>query len=90
MIAYFDTSGLVKLLVEEPGSDTAAAAWRAADVRVCCTVGFAEAAVLHGLRGYDATHLAAASEAAAVVVAADGALLRAASASGLATIDAGS
>lgn len=135
MIAYFDTSALVKLLIEEAGSDTAEQAWHAANARVCCTIGFAEAAaaisrswrmrriddatthalldgldglwtgiarvlpddelarsaarlaVLSGLRGYDAVHLAAAIEVHATLVAADGALLTAARRAGLATID---
>lgn len=108
MIAYFDASALVKLLIEEPGSITAEQAWYAADARICCSVGMAEVAaavgramrmgridsgtahgiltdletvwsavtrmpcddrlaaeaaqlaVLHGLRGFDAVHLAAA------------------------------
>lgn len=136
MIAYFDTSALVKLLVVEPGSEAAEAAWYAADVRVCCTVGHTEAAaaigrawrmgrfgartahemlldldglwqrvaripvddelardaaqlaVLHGLRGYDAVHLAAATAPTATLVAGDVALLEAARTSGLAIIDA--
>lgn len=135
MIAYFDTSALVKLLVVEPGSEIAEAAWHAADVRVCCTVGRTETAaaisrawrmgridartahallvdldgvfkrvarvpvdeelardaavlaVLHGLRGYDAVHLAAATASTATLVAGDGALLEAARTSGLAIID---
>lgn len=135
MIAYFDTSALVKLLIDEPGSDIAETSWQAADVRVCCTVGFTEAAaavgrawriarideptaqallvdlaelwtgvtrvladdllaghaaelaVLHGLRGYDAIHLAASIEPGATLVAADGALLAAAREAGLDTID---
>lgn len=135
MIAYFDTSALVKLFIDEAGSGTAEAAWYAADVRACCTVGYTEAAaaisrawrssrigektthdllgdltnlwpgvtrinvddelaldaarlaVVYGLRGYDATHLAASIESAATLVAADGALLTAARTFGLATID---
>lgn len=135
MIAYFDTSALVKLLIEEPGSSTAEEAWWAADVRLCCAIGLAEAAaavgraertgrldnqvahavltdlwglwrgvtripgddelaaeaaslaVLFGLRGYDAVHLAAALSAAATVVAGDGALLSAADAANLATVN---
>lgn len=31
MIAYFDTSGVVPLLIEEPGSDTAGRLWDLAD-----------------------------------------------------------
>lgn len=44
MIAYFDTSAIIKLLIDEDGSETAAAAWRASDARICATVGFADAA----------------------------------------------
>lgn len=44
MIVYFDTSALVKLLIAEPGSGTAEQVWRAADARVCCTVGYTEGA----------------------------------------------
>lgn len=135
MIAYFDTSALVKLLIDEPGSATADDAWRAADARICCSIGMTEAAaavaraermrridvatahailidlesiwtgvsrvacddelaaeaaqlaVLLGLRGYDAVHLASARSAGATLVAADGALLDGATACGLATID---
>ncbi len=135
MIAYFDASALVKLLIEEPGSITAEQAWYAADARICCSVGMAEVAaavgramrmgridsgtahgiltdletvwsavtrmpcddrlaaeaaqlaVLHGLRGFDAVHLAAARSAAAALVAGDGALLAAANSCGLIAID---
>lgn len=135
MIAYFDTSAIVKLLIEETGSATAETAWHACDARLCCTVGIAEAAaaigraqrtdriavpeadriladlsglwrgitrvlcddalarhaaelaVLLGLRGYDAIHLAAALSADATLVAGDGPLLRGATACGLATVD---
>lgn len=44
MIGYFDTSAIVKLFIEEPGSTTAAATWHASDVRLCCTVGYTETA----------------------------------------------
>ena len=47
----------------------------------------AKLAVLHGLRGYDAVHLAASIEPGATLVAADGALLAAARDAGLDTID---
>lgn len=125
----------MKLLIEETGSETAEQAWFAADVRLCCTVGFPEAsaaisrawrmrriesetahvlledltdlwlqitriqaddelardaaqcAVLFGLRGYDAMHLAAVRAPQATLVAADGQLLVAARKCGLATID---
>ncbi len=137
MIAYFDTSALVKLLIEEAGSQTADDAWRAADVRMCCTIGRTEVAaaisrawrmgridgetthglltdlaqiwsgvtridaddllcleaaslaVLFGLRGYDAVHLAAALAPGAMLVAADGQLLAAARAAGLRTVNVG-
>lgn len=125
----------MKLLVDEPGSATAEAAWRAADARICCSIGLtaaaaavsqaermrridvvtahailidldhiwtgvsrvacddelaaeaAQLAVLLRLRGYDAVHLASARSAGATLVAATGALLEAATACGLATID---
>ena len=47
----------------------------------------AQLAVLHGLRGFDAVHLAAARSAAAALVAGDGALLAAANSCGLIAID---
>lgn len=137
MIAYFDTSALVKLLIDEPGSALAEASWEAADVRVCATVGYTEAtaaiarawrtkrideptvhrllvslaelwqgisrivvddelahhagalAVDHGLRGYDAVHLAASLQPTATLIAADAALLVAAHDAGLDTVDVG-
>lgn len=42
MIAYFDASALVKLLVDEDGSDDAAALWDAAHTLVCTRVAYAE------------------------------------------------
>lgn len=135
MIAYFDTSAIVKLLIAEDGSETAARAWRASDARICAAVGLTEAvaaiaraqrlhridtdvasdlfgqleqlwtgvstliiddelaikgammAVDHALRGYDAVHLAAAGTTAATFVGADTALLAAAAAIGLDTVD---
>jgi predicted nucleic acid-binding protein len=135
LIAYFDTSALVKLLIEEVGSDAAEELWHAADVRLCASVGQAEAAaavgrawrmgridervahavlvdlgvlwasmahlpvdeelgtqaarlaVLHGLRGYDAVHLAAAVTGTATLIAGDQALLIAARACRLVTVD---
>ena len=51
MIAYLDTSAVVKLLVDEPGSDTAERVWLAADARVCVTVGRVEAAAALGRAG---------------------------------------
>lgn len=41
--AYFDTSAVVKLLVEEPGTELAAAAWRAADEVVASGLLYPEA-----------------------------------------------
>lgn len=38
MIAYFDSSALVKLLVDEPGSDEAAALWDGADAVVASRI----------------------------------------------------
>ena len=51
MIAYLDTSAVVKLLVDEPGSDTAERVWLAADARVCATVGRVEATAALGRAG---------------------------------------
>jgi hypothetical protein len=48
VIAYLDTSAVVKLLVDEPGSDTAERVWLAADARVCVTVGRVEATAALG------------------------------------------
>lgn len=42
MIAYFDASGLVKLVIEEPGSDEAARLWDGADAVVSSRVANAE------------------------------------------------
>lgn len=135
MIAYFDTSSLVPLLVDEPGSDAAVQVWDAATVIVGIRLLYAEghaalamahrlgrlsgsstraalaelrrryeemdvfevsdalvrrAGVLaeeHGLRGYDAVHLAAACSLPAadlVFVSGDHALGRAAAAEGMA------
>lgn len=135
MIAYFDTSALVKLLIDEVGTATTRATWDAADVRLCAAIGRTEAAaavgrarrmgrideqiahdllvdladlwknltrlpvdedlceiaarlaVLHGLRGYDAVHLAAAVDGAATLVAGDHALLTTAKHARLVTVD---
>lgn len=135
MIAYFDTSAVVPLLVAEAGSARAAALWDGADRVVSTRLVYPEgraalaqahrlgrltarqlrAAVqalderyaeldiveidddlarhagrlteLHALRSYDAVHLAAADRVRdpdLVVVAGDGALLAAATASGMA------
>jgi predicted nucleic acid-binding protein len=43
VIAYVDTSVLIKLVVEEPGSDDAARIWDAADTVVCTRLLFVEA-----------------------------------------------
>ena len=136
MIAYFDTSAVVPLVVAEAGSARAAMLWngaeRAVSVRLVYPEGRAalaqaqrlgrltvrqfRAAVrefearyleldlvefddvlarraghlaeIHGLRGYDAVHLAAAErvrDPELVVVAGDRALLKAAAAEGMAT-----
>ena len=42
MIAYFDASALVKLVIEEPGSDDAAALWDGADAVLSSRVANAE------------------------------------------------
>lgn len=42
MIGYFDSSALVKLVVEEVGSDEAAALWDGADVVLSSRVAYAE------------------------------------------------
>lgn len=136
MIAYFDTSAVVPLLITEPGSAQAARLWNEADrvvsarlvypqVRaalaqanrlgrlssrqLCAAVGELDArcdeldvveldeqlardagdlAETHGLRGYDAVHLAAANRVAdddLVLVAGDRQILDAAAAAGLMT-----
>lgn len=41
-ILYFDASALVKLLVEEDGSETAASLWDAADLVACSPLGHVE------------------------------------------------
>ena len=41
-LAYFDASALVKLVIEEPGSDLAAALWDGADAVVTSRVAHAE------------------------------------------------
>jgi len=136
VIAYFDTSAIVPLLVAEPGSARAASLWDGADRVVSARVAYPEGraalahaqrlgrltsrqlriavtdldiwfdqvdvmeiderlahragelAEAHRLRGYDAVHLAAAERLGdgpdLVVVAGDGALLKAASAEGIA------
>lgn len=136
MIAYFDTSAVVPLLVLEAGSVRAATLWDAADRVVSALLVYPEAraalaqarrlerltarqlrtavreldaryaeldlvavddklvrraghlAEAHGLRGYDAVHLAAADRVRdpdLVVVAGDGMLLEAAATQGMAT-----
>jgi predicted nucleic acid-binding protein len=136
VIAYFDTSAFVPLLVAEPGSGRAASLWDGADRVVSVRLLYPEAraalahaqrlgrlsrrqlrdavrgldarwreldlveideqlafragavAETHGLRGYDAVHLAAADrvrDPSLVVVAGDLALLGAASSEGMAT-----
>jgi predicted nucleic acid-binding protein len=136
VIAYFDTSALIPLLITEDGSSRARHLWEAADRVVSARLIYPEAraalaqarrldrltgrqlrsavrelddryeqldlvdlddtlarrggelAEAHGLRGYDAVHLAAAErlrDPDLVLVAGDGALLGAAAATGLAT-----
>lgn len=136
MIAYFDTSAVVPLLVAEAGSPRAATVWDGADRAVSIRLVYPEGraalaqahrlgrltarqlraavrefearyqeldlvelddvlaqraghlAELHGLRGYDAVHLAAAGRVRSpdlVVVAGDRGLLTAAAAEGIAT-----
>lgn len=136
MIAYFDTSAVVPLLVAEAGSARAATLWDGADRAVSIRLVYPEGraalaqahrlgrlttrqlrtavreldarygefdlvelddalaqraghlAELHGLRGYDAVHLAAADrvrDPGLVVVAGDQALLTAAVAEGIAS-----
>lgn len=136
MIAYFDTSAFLKLVIDEPGSGTAVQAWIDADlvtsgrllypearaglrqarqlgrlptgslrtgrreldelwadvevIEVTPTVAQAagDTADEHGLRGYDAVHLASALHAGIdVLVCADKELLGAARTCGLAVID---
>ena len=41
-VGYFDSSALVKLVIEEPGSDDAAALWDVADVLVSSRVAHPE------------------------------------------------
>lgn len=43
MIAYFDTAAFVKLVIEEPGSQTAARAWSAADAVISSRLLYPEA-----------------------------------------------
>ena len=54
-IACFDSSALVKLVIEEDGSDDAARLWDGADAVVT-----SELAEQHALSGFDAVHLASA------------------------------
>jgi predicted nucleic acid-binding protein len=44
VIAYFDASALVPLLIREPGTSRARRLWNAADARVSSRLGYAEAA----------------------------------------------
>ncbi len=43
MIVYFDTSAIIKLLIEEQGSDRAAEIWRRADLAVSSQLLYVEA-----------------------------------------------
>lgn len=136
MIAYFDTSAVIPLLIAETGSERARHLWNTAERVVSARLVYPEGraalaqahrlgrlttrhlrvaveelgdrhsqldlveidhelawragelAERHGLRGYDSVHLAAAHtgrDSDLVVVAGDGALLRAAQSDGLAT-----
>jgi uncharacterized protein len=42
LIGYFDSSALVKLLIEEEGSNDAASLWDGADAVLCSRVGYPE------------------------------------------------
>jgi uncharacterized protein len=42
LIGYFDSSALVKLLIEEEGSNEAASLWDGADAVLCSRVGYPE------------------------------------------------
>jgi hypothetical protein len=61
VIAYFDTSAVIPLLVDEPGSATAGRLWDEADHVVSVSLGYAEAraalAQAHRLRRLSATGL---------------------------------
>ncbi|MBX3071082.1 MAG: type II toxin-antitoxin system VapC family toxin [Thermomicrobiales bacterium] len=136
MIAYFDTSALVKLVIDEPGTPEVISIWHRASTVASNRLIYAEGraalaqavrqgrvtademrasiprferlygrfvlvelddvlvfragdlAEIHGLRGYDAVHLAAAERIRSsdrVLVSADFALLRAARAEGIKT-----
>ena len=47
MITYVDTSVLVKLVVEEPGSDRARAVWDASDVLFTGVISYVEGRAAH-------------------------------------------
>ena len=49
MIVYFDTSAIIPLLVDEPGTPIAADLWKAAEARVSARVVHVEAAAALGL-----------------------------------------
>ena len=136
MIAYFDASAFLKLVIDEPGRSEALELWQRAHRRISSLLLYAEAraglarahrmqrigarrlraavddveayceeadllevtedlaryagelAERHGLRAYDAVHLAsvdAVADEETLLVAADGALVRAARAHGIAT-----
>jgi hypothetical protein len=75
VIAYFDTSAIVPLLVHEPTTDHCARLWNEATRIVCARLVYPEVDFIeitenlavvagrlvqqHGLRGHDAVHLAA-------------------------------
>jgi len=70
-----------------PGHDPSRPGLPAGTLQGSVEIDAAALAVLHGLRGCDATHLAASTTSRAAVVAADGALVQVARAGGLATVD---
>ena len=52
-IAYFDSSAFVKLVVEEEGSDIAAALWDGCDAAVCSRLGYPEVRAALAAAGRD-------------------------------------
>lgn len=51
--AYFDSSAFVKLLIEEEGSDIAAALWDGCDAAVCSRIGYPEVRAALAAAGRD-------------------------------------
>lgn len=52
-IAYFDSSAFVKLLIEEEGSDIAAALWDGCDAAICSRIGYPEVRAALAAAGRD-------------------------------------